>query len=193
MDLRVQRTKKALCEAMSELLKECPLEEITVSNLCDAAMIRRPTFYKHFDDKYQFIDYYLGERCFIEPDNDNTCANVEAIVTIVRDISRCLRENEYLPGQALRHNQASCLTGLFEQYLMRFITNTPEAEPMPGETPPALEAAYIAGALLGSIRWWGLPGAALGEEEFLTHIRRLLTEGVTHLTQLDQIAKEVEE
>ena len=51
MDLRVQKTYRALFGAFTELLEEHRFEDITVAMLCERAMIRRTTFYKHFADK----------------------------------------------------------------------------------------------------------------------------------------------
>ncbi len=61
LDLRVRRTYSCLLNAMLELLKEKSLEDITVNELCDRAIVGRGTFYKHFSDKYDFFSFSLGE------------------------------------------------------------------------------------------------------------------------------------
>ena len=55
VDLRILKTHKALCETFSTLLEEKKFEEITVNELCQRAMVRRATFYKHFADKYEYF------------------------------------------------------------------------------------------------------------------------------------------
>ena len=57
-DLRVKKTKSALNEAFLKLLSEKSFEEITVNELCDAAGVRRATFYKHYADKLSFLTAY---------------------------------------------------------------------------------------------------------------------------------------
>lgn len=57
-DLRVRKTKKALFTAFVELLNQKTIDEITVNELCEAAGIRRATFYKHYTDKYDFLTAY---------------------------------------------------------------------------------------------------------------------------------------
>lgn len=54
-DLRVIKTKKALSDAFMHLLSKKSFEDITVNELCEAAGIRRATFYKHFTDKFQYL------------------------------------------------------------------------------------------------------------------------------------------
>ncbi len=61
LDLRVKRTYSCLSAALKDLLKEETLEEITVNQLCERALVGRRTFYKHFGDKYEFFSFALGE------------------------------------------------------------------------------------------------------------------------------------
>ena len=61
MDLRIQKTYLALHNAFTEILEEKRFDEMTVNELCDRAMIRRTTFYKHFADKYEYFSFYIRE------------------------------------------------------------------------------------------------------------------------------------
>ena len=51
-DLRVIKTKNALFETLTNLMKEKTFEEIKVSDICNKALINRSTFYAHYNDKY---------------------------------------------------------------------------------------------------------------------------------------------
>lgn len=61
MDLRIKKTYRALFTAFTELLEEHHFEDLTVAMLCDRAMIRRTTFYKHFRDKNDYFAFYIDE------------------------------------------------------------------------------------------------------------------------------------
>lgn len=61
MDLRVERTYKSLVNAFMELLAQKNFEDISVAELCERAMIRRTTFYKHFADKDEFLVFFVKE------------------------------------------------------------------------------------------------------------------------------------
>lgn len=54
-DARIIKTKDKLYSAFLNMLKEKLFEEITVNEVCDTAGVRRATFYKHFNDKYDFL------------------------------------------------------------------------------------------------------------------------------------------
>lgn len=60
-DLRIQKTRKVLRESILALLKDRPLEKITVKDICEHAMINRMTFYKHYEDKYLLLDDAINE------------------------------------------------------------------------------------------------------------------------------------
>lgn len=48
-DRRIRYTKQAIKDSLFELMKETPVEKITVKELCAAADINRATFYAHYD------------------------------------------------------------------------------------------------------------------------------------------------
>ena len=57
MDIRIEKTEKAIRNAFLELRAAKPLEKITVKELVDACNISRQSFYYHFQD----IPSLLGE------------------------------------------------------------------------------------------------------------------------------------
>lgn len=58
-DIRVVKSKRALCNALTELVKTSPFRKITVGDICAAAMINKMTFYKHYADKYELLNDVL--------------------------------------------------------------------------------------------------------------------------------------
>lgn len=77
-DLRVKKTYNALIRAFEELVSKKTFDDITVNELCEAALIRRPTFYSHFEDKYDFLRFYLNEiQSRIESESDQIAATRE--------------------------------------------------------------------------------------------------------------------
>ena len=60
-DLRVQRTRKLLSETLLDMMENESIEHISVIDLCNSAMINRGTFYKHFEDKYDLLNFALEE------------------------------------------------------------------------------------------------------------------------------------
>ncbi len=52
MDIRMEKTEKAIKNAFIELRSKKLLEKITVKELCSLACINKSTFYSHYDDIY---------------------------------------------------------------------------------------------------------------------------------------------
>ena len=55
-DRRTAKTKKAIIDAVAELLTEKELHAVTVKEITEKADINRGTFYKHFIDVYDLYD-----------------------------------------------------------------------------------------------------------------------------------------
>lgn len=55
-DRRVLKTRRALCEALAELLQDHELHKVTVQQIADKAEVNRVTFYKHYMDVYDLYD-----------------------------------------------------------------------------------------------------------------------------------------
>lgn len=60
-DRRVIRTKKAIRNALTRLLSQKSISEITVKELAQAADINRKTFYNYYSDIHQVIDEMENE------------------------------------------------------------------------------------------------------------------------------------
>lgn len=58
-DLRVTKTKKALFDALINLMEEEAFENIKVSDICEKALINRSTFYAHYTDKYELVSSFI--------------------------------------------------------------------------------------------------------------------------------------
>lgn len=55
MDLRIKKTKRAIRSAFAELIKEKPMEKITVKEIAERAEINKTTFYAHYETVYDLV------------------------------------------------------------------------------------------------------------------------------------------
>ena len=54
-------TKRAMADALKELLSSRTLARITIQDVADAAEVSRKTFYYHFHDIYELVEWMLVE------------------------------------------------------------------------------------------------------------------------------------
>jgi probable dihydroxyacetone kinase regulator len=57
-----QLTKAAIINAFIKILKDKPFEKITINDITDECGISRMTFYYHFEDIYDMVDYAIKEK-----------------------------------------------------------------------------------------------------------------------------------
>ena len=50
-------TKKALATALKDLMSEMSFEKITISDICEKCDMNRKSFYYHFKDKYDLVNW----------------------------------------------------------------------------------------------------------------------------------------
>lgn len=60
-DLRVQRTRKLLQQALIELTVEMGFAVVKVRDITKRAMVNRSTFYRHYLDKYDLLNQYMDD------------------------------------------------------------------------------------------------------------------------------------
>ena len=128
MDLRVKKTYRALFDAFTELLEEHRFEDLTVAMLCDRAMIRRTTFYKHFRDKNDYFAFYIDELMTGLPQNRTDAVDAEPLddVQALRhevfdDAMNMILAHEQLMDNILASSMSGMLTNVICDRIARSV------------------------------------------------------------------------
>jgi AcrR family transcriptional regulator len=61
VDPRVKRTRELIVGAFGELVNEKGHRGLTVQEIAERATVNRATFYDHFRDQYELLDYFISE------------------------------------------------------------------------------------------------------------------------------------
>jgi AcrR family transcriptional regulator len=141
--------------AMTELLLERPFEQITVQAIIDRADIGRATFYHHFRDKLDVVDAVSAEMFEgLHDADDRPGANgglpVLGLFRHAAERATSLRAMLDTPGGSVFWEQShAALTASIEGALAM----TPPGA-LRDPVPAAIRAQFLAGALLGTLKWW---------------------------------------
>lgn len=162
MDLRVKKTYKALIEALAELMEERPFEEITVAALCDRAMIRRTTFYKHFADKYEFLSFAFQNLWDEFKERAGGALEGQGIraygMEFMREFREFLSEHEKLADNTVLDGRYDTVMTTMRETLAYNIAEGLREEHKQGArllADPETEAAFMAGGIMETLRhWW---------------------------------------
>lgn len=90
VDRRVQYTKRALTNALIELMRENHISKISVKALCASADVNRSTFYAHFRNQYDLLAYIEAEalsdlKTRLLDDDEPRTRNVEKILEYAQE------------------------------------------------------------------------------------------------------------
>ena len=183
-------TKNALAASMKKLMAQRPFEKISVSDICSDCGINRKSFYYHFRDKYDLVNwiFYVG---FI---GEMDLSSYENGWDWLTDICECFyREKKFYRCALKIEGQNS-----FRDYLVE--TAWPIAEffmkdLLPQGDDEDFYLTFIIDALINSIIRW-LSGGYYKEmdaKEYMSKVRGIVTAFVEHPEVLGKEEKQINE
>ena len=181
IDLRIQKTQLLLHHAFTELMEEQGFADFTVGQLCEKAMIRRATFYKHFADKYEYFSFYMNE--IFQSFHDRLKPGMEAgdvndyVLHICRELIRFVKEHERFVKKAMEASVAPItLTILLEVLHSDIQQALQNANSSKGLTSAQLEgrASFFTGGVLSILFRHLQSNTPIDEEAFIDVVSAFL-------------------
>lgn len=180
-DLRIIRTYKSLTEAFLQLMSEKHFEDITINELCERAMIRRTTFYKHFADKYEFFAFFV-KRLQTDFDAMNPASAdyrdpYSFYISITRDVLNFLKHHEQFVRMVLSSNLLSTLLNILSEQIVSDITAKIKISIKNGmvvSASPEIVASFFTGAIIHTIGCWLMQKDKISEEELIKEVEKIL-------------------
>ncbi len=115
---------KQLITSFKKLVLKEPVEKITIKEITDEAGVIRPTFYNHFQDKYEVIERIVKEEIFepVRPLLDNDMIN-EAMILIFTNVYKDKEFYQKLSQMDGQNSFASIVKDSITVVLEEFITD----------------------------------------------------------------------
>lgn len=146
-DLRIIKTRKAITDAMSKLLETQNFKHITVSDLCEEALVSRATFYVHFEDKYALLQYWLTELKLKVIIKDNTYEQLEASVNNLVQNNKNVIKN-------LVYEANSEVLDVLHEYIISFLNISSKKNEQGIVSPKhVVLSSFFAGGMVNYILW----------------------------------------
>lgn len=179
----MQRTHRLLKEAFISLLLKKNYEEITVREICEAAMVRRTTFYQHFEDKDSFLHWFIQQKQqdFAGQLNVDIPANNlrDYYIAVIRHALKYLLENQEMEKLLLGDSEQSRF--LLEKFLRACTQDvTLRMEAVPGlkeqmaPFPLSLLAEYYIGSVVAVTQWWLKNDTPFTGDQMADFIRKVI-------------------
>lgn len=172
-------TKRALADSLKELMVEQPFDKINVAQICERCAMNRKSFYYHFKDKYDLVNWIFDTEfiALLKDENlDTTHSNYKERWAFIEKICRYFYQNHEFYRRALQIKGQNSFCDHFREYIQPFlagrISTLFEQEQM---DPFTLD--FFTDAVLCAIERWLLTKECMPPEEFLRKIRVLSERG----------------
>ena len=175
MDIRVKRTYQLLNDALANLLKVKSFEDLTVLEICDAAGVHRATFYKHFVDKYDFLNtcfrMKIDDLGFENMDPSQTTESMRKNITrIIYKVLLFVETNKDFLAAVSTDKAASSFHDILTTAIASLIEEKIKSNPLLTDSldhQVPMIANYYAGAVVGLIKWWSKSESPCTVQDFL--------------------------
>lgn len=154
-------TKKALATSLKELTKEKPLSKITIKDICVKSEMNRKSFYYHFKDKNDLINWIFDyDVAQIVKDNNR--------VESQRKVLDYLYENKSFYKKAFRQEDQNCLADHIKEKMMPVIKA--RTEHIDEIKTFEFYTEFVADSIVYSIKKWLLFNDHVRGEEFFNQL-----------------------
>lgn len=180
-DLRIQKTYKALCDTFLTLLSEKRFEDITVNELCEQALVRRATFYKHFADKYEFFGFFIRQiQESFNAEEQKMQHSDKPHAYFISLFEKCIHymmQHEKLINSVIKSNMFPTLLEIFSEEVYRQVLLKMKEQVENGvELSISVEmlATFYTGGIIQILRHWFMTNRAMSEEDLITEVEKII-------------------
>jgi AcrR family transcriptional regulator len=187
-DRRVNKTRKALKEALTDLILDRGYESVTVQDIIDRADVGRSTFYAHFIDKDDLLMAIFADLQVPGPDTTKWTADDPAFSWTI-DLFRHFGSGKRL-FSAVTSSQSGALARRETQRWLEELAGAElnrlriarKVDPMTLET----VVSFLIGTFVGFMDWWMRPeNEQLTAEQVDQAFRSLVLPGVSNVLKLE--------
>ena len=159
IDVRVERTYKQLFNGLLELLADNSFEDLSVSKICEKSGVHRATFYKHFNDKYEFLDMCITNKLleisFLEMESNPTPENIKSdVMNCIKEVLDFIDKNKTIIAAAFSDGHSSSFKNSFYDAVAQFCMDKFTGILKQDEEKMLLFSNFYAGAFVGIVKWY---------------------------------------
>ena len=183
-DLRTQRTYKLLKDSLLQLLSQKSFDIIRVNDICDLAMVHRTTFYSHFNDKYEFLDYVIKEteKDIVGNISEDQFDTPRSFYTsLISNVLDYLGSNKPFFRSLIQNNYSTGIFTVVHNYTIKQVTLLFEKQIKSGlkfDVPTSVMAEFYSGAVTSTIIWWLQSNSKISENDLKKYMVSLLFDHV---------------
>ena len=172
MDRRQQKTRTAIYDALTTLLKKRRFEDITVQEIIDKANIGRSTFYSHFETKDRLLEQMCDEiftHVFSEsltPEKSHDFStNHEELKALLEHILWHIKDHEDAISSIMYGESERLFTRYFSGYLEDAFGNM--ISQIDIDVSAEFKKQFVIGSFINTVKWWIGNGLTQSPDEII--------------------------
>ena len=159
-------TKRALAAALKELMEDISFDKITVGHICTKCEMNRKSFYYHFKDKYDLVNWiYYTE--FVDTLKGWHYKNG---LDFLLDVCIYLEENKKFYRKVLKYDGQNSFFDYFKEIIIPVVENY-TSKIFADDENNKFYVEFFSDAFLNAIRKWVLSSDDMPAKEFIFLIR----------------------
>lgn len=161
-------TKRVLAESLKTLMKEKDFKKINIGEICKACGMNRKSFYYHFKDKYDLVNWIYDTE-FIKKMRETT---FETSVDFLYEMCNYFYTNHNFYRQALRITGQNCFAEHFREHITPILTI--RVNEVFKTNSDSFYVDFFADAIICSLERWLLSKNTISPQEFAEKLRSLI-------------------
>ena len=166
-------TKRALAASLKELMVEQPFEKINVAQICERCNMNRKSFYYHFKDKYDLVNWIFDTEFIELLKHENLGAGYTERWAFIEKINHYFYQNHSFYRKALQINGQNSFSDHFREYIRPLIAV--RISTLLGEQQwDEFTLDFLSDAVVCAMERWLLTKECLPPEQFAEKLKALI-------------------
>lgn len=158
-------TKRVLATSLKKLMEEKPFEKISVGDICEKCDMNRKSFYYHFKDKYDLVNWIFDTE-FIAVAHTK---NYDDIWDLLNAMSYFFYDNRNFYRKALCIKGQNSFSDHFKELILPVISD--RIQSVSEEEITSFQVTFIADAVVIAIQRWLVENRTIDPDEFVRQIK----------------------
>ncbi len=166
------QTKLILGNALKKLVYEKPFDKISITDITDSCQLNRQTFYYHFQDKYECLEYVYRHDCLdplIKKINwENWYECIEEMLLVMKNDSEFYTRTIYASPKSFIEPFFETTKSLFKLAIHRM-----DVEDRVKDDEEEFMSEFLTQGVIGIITSWVSKGMKTPPEELAERLRKM--------------------
>ncbi len=165
-------TKQALAASLRELMKELPFDKINVAQICERCGMNRKSFYYHFKDKYDLVNWIFDTEISSLATVVSSFDTYQGQQEFIERLCRYFYENRGFYRKALQITGQNSFSNHFTEYINPILKSR-LATLLGSDQVDEFFIDFFTDAMLCSVKRWLLTKDCMKPEQFISRIEGL--------------------